>query len=250
MVWPVDSGAGPHSPVRCKTLALMLASAVWGRVEILAMEQLPLDLGTPVAPAQTVLSRCNEDAYGLLNQWPRWPHPVVMVRGGPGAGKSHLATRFAQAAEAVHLTGEALTGERAIGMARQAVVVDDADRADDRALFHLINAVRNGGGTMLLTATSGRFGGLADLTSRLRAVPEVVLEAPDDPLLRQVIVDGFQQRQLAVEPQVVAFLMSRMERTLHDAVRWVEMLDKTGLAKKRGPTRPLAVELWRAVDAL
>ncbi|MEO1105453.1 MAG: hypothetical protein AAFW98_17245, partial [Pseudomonadota bacterium] len=203
------------------------------------MTQLALDLGTPVAPAQTVVSRSNEDAYALLSNWPRWPHAVVMVRGGTGTGKSHLARCFRDVAGAVHLEGSALTAETALALAAQPVVMDDADQADDKALFHLINAVRNRGGTMLLTASAGRFGGLADLTSRLRAVPEIPLHAPDDPLLRQVIIDRFQQRQLAVEPQVVSFLMTRMERTLHDAVRWVEALDKNGLAQKRAPTRPL-----------
>jgi len=210
------------------------------------MRQLALDLGLPAAPPATVVSRCNENAYALLARWPQWPHPVVLVSGPPGAGKSHLAARFAEEKGANAVAGQDLTGDMAIGLSSGPVVVDDADRAHDRALFHLINSVRNAGTTMLLTATRRHAGRLADLDSRLRAVPDVPLDPPDDALLRQVMIDAFVQRQLAVEPAVVSFLMTRMERTLHDAIGWVERLDRAGLAERRAPSRPLAARLMRA----
>lgn len=206
-------------------------------------EQLALELGTLVAPPETVVSRCNEDAYALIAQWPRWPHPIVLVTGEAGSGKSHLAGRFAAEAGVETVPGAALTGELAVTLAAGTVVVDDADKADDTALFHLINAVRNAGSTMLLTATTRRRGGLADLDSRLRAVPEVALGAPDDALLRRVMFDAFARRQLAVDAAVVDFLIARMERTLHEAVEWPARLDHEGLARQRGPTRPLASRL-------
>lgn len=209
-------------------------------------KQLALDLGTPVAPPATVVSRSNEDAYRLLSEWPRWPHPIMLVTGPAGAGKSHLAARFGEAVGSPVHTGSRLSADGVLDLVAAPMVVDDADAADDRVLFHLINAVRNAGTTLLLTATSRRVGGLADLDSRLRAVPEVAMDPPDDALLRQVIIEGFQARQLPAEPAVVNFLMSRIERTLHDAVHWVNMLDKEGLAQKRGPTRPLASRLLKA----
>jgi len=211
-------------------------------------EQLALDLGTLVAPPETVVSRCNEDAYGLLSQWPRWPHPILLVTGPTGAGKSHLARSFAERAGVGVTTGAALSGEIALALAAGTVVVDDADTADDTALFHLINAVRNAGVTMLLTATARQQGGLADLDSRLRAVPEVALGAPDDALLRRVMFDAFAGRQLAVDAAVVDFLTARMERTLHDALDLVARLDREGLARRRGPTRPLASRLLDESD--
>lgn len=209
-------------------------------------EQLALDLGTPVAPPETVISRCNEAAYALLEEWPRWPHPILLVTGETGAGKSHLAACFAEEAGVALVRGADLNGDMALSLAVHHVVVDDADQADDTALFHLINAVRNAGVTMLLTATTRRTGGLADLDSRLRAVPEVALDPPDDALIRRVMFDAFRRRQLAVDAAVVDFLTARMERTLHEAMDWVARLDREGLARRRGPTRPLASRLFEA----
>ncbi|MEM9224091.1 MAG: hypothetical protein AAGB11_17045 [Pseudomonadota bacterium] len=209
------------------------------------MQQLALDLDTALAPPATFISQCNEAAYAMLDAWPRWPHPIVMVRGGAGTGKSHLAKAFAERAGAALVNGASLHSDSAVALARTPVVVDDADCADETALFHMINAVRNVGSTMLLAATTRQVGGLADLSSRLRAVPEVKLDEPDDALLRQVIIDRFQQRQLAIDGSVVSYLMTRIDRTLHDAVRWVDRVDRKGLAEKRGPTRPLAASVLR-----
>jgi len=211
------------------------------------MEQLVLDLGMVDAPPHTVVSQSNEAAYGLLAQWPNWANRIVLVTGPEGSGKSHLAARFAENAGIAVVNGADLCAEDALTLAEHSVVVDDADRAADRALFHLINAVRNAGGTMLLTASSRPVGGLRDLDSRLRAFPEIALDPPDDALIRRVMIDAFQRRQLPADSAVLDFLMARMERTLHEAMHWVDALDKKGLAEKRGPTRPLAARLLQAV---
>ena len=54
---------------------------------------------------------------------------------------------------------------------------------------------------------------MPDLASRLRALPVVALTAPDDALLRAVLVKLFADRQLAVDESLVAFLATRIERS-------------------------------------
>lgn len=209
------------------------------------MQQLALDLGLADDSATTIITPSNAAAYALIEEWPRWSHAVAMVRGAEGTGKSHLAWCFAERADATVVTGEQLAAADVLQLARGPVVVDDADRADERALFHLINAVMAAGTTLLLTVRSRAGVRLADLESRLRATPETVLQAPDDALLRRVLVEAFHQRQLPADPAVVGFLLPRLERTLHAAVRMVEAIDRAGLAEQRGPTRPLAAKLLK-----
>lgn len=209
------------------------------------MQQLALDLGLAEDIPSTIVTPSNAAAYGLVEEWPRWSHPVAMVRGGEGTGKSHLAWHFAARAGASFVAGEALAAADVLQLARGPVVVDDADQADERALFHLINAVMAAGTSLLLTVRSRAGVSLPDLQSRLRATPETVLGAPDDALLRRVLVEAFHQRQLPADPAVVGFLLARLERTLHAAVRMVEAIDRAGLAEQRGPTRPLAAKLLK-----
>ena len=81
---------------------------------------------------------------------------------------------------------------------------------------------------------------LPDLASRLRSAHGVRLGAPDDDLLRRVLVKLFADRQLALDPQVTDYLAVRMERSLAAAAAMVDVLDRTALAEGRPITRPLA----------
>ena len=83
---------------------------------------------------------------------------------------------------------------------------------------------------------------LPDLASRLRAIPTVALSAPDDALLRAVLVKLFADRQLAVDESLVSYLATRIERSFAAARAAVEALDREALRLKRPVTRALAAE--------
>jgi chromosomal replication initiation ATPase DnaA len=68
----------------------------------------------------------------------------------------------------------------------------------------------------------------------------VALGAPDDDLLRRVLVKLFADRQLTVEPSVIEAMVVRMERSLAAANAIVDLLDRTALAEARPITRQLA----------
>jgi chromosomal replication initiation ATPase DnaA len=80
---------------------------------------------------------------------------------------------------------------------------------------------------------------LADLASRLRAATLAELGAIDDPLLRRVLVKLFADRQLAVDPAVVDYLVVRMERSLAAADALVAAVDRSALAAGGRVTRAL-----------
>ena len=82
-----------------------------------------------------------------------------------------------------------------------------------------------------------------DLASRLKTAPTVAIGPPDDELLAAVLTAEFAERQLAVDPPVIDYLLLRMERSLHEAVALVERLDRHALASQRRITRPLAAEI-------
>ena len=115
-------------------------------------------------------------------------------------------------------------------------------------LFHLLNLVQQEGAYLLLTARNAPAGwtiGLPDLASRLRAIPAVTLSAPDDPLLRAVMIKLFADRQLAVDETLIAYLLTRMERSFPAARLAVDNLDREAMRQKRPVNRALAAELYR-----
>jgi chromosomal replication initiation ATPase DnaA len=86
---------------------------------------------------------------------------------------------------------------------------------------------------------------LADLASRLRAASAVAIAPPDDPLLAAVLVKHFADRQLRVAPEVIGFLLRRIERSFAAAARIAARLD--GLSLSLG--RPVTIALARQVLA-
>jgi len=88
---------------------------------------------------------------------------------------------------------------------------------DEHAMFHLINAARERGTYLLLTARSGPTEwGLRtqDLLSRLRLAPEVKIDGPDDALLNAVLFKLFIDRQLVIDTTMITFIQSRIERSI------------------------------------
>jgi chromosomal replication initiation ATPase DnaA len=84
---------------------------------------------------------------------------------------------------------------------------------------------------------------LPDLVSRLRATRLVTLGAPDDELLRRVLTKLFADRQLDVDPGVIGYIATRMERSFAATIRIVAALDRAALSGGKGVTRKLAAEV-------
>jgi chromosomal replication initiation ATPase DnaA len=187
----------------------------------------------------------------LIERWPDWPARTVLLRGPEGSGKSHLAAIWARMSGARMLSPRSLDGaEVPIALATGALVLENLAEVgfDEAALFHLINLAWEERAYVLITARSAPAGwriALPDLASRLRALPVVSLSAPDDALLRAVIVKLFADRQLSVDESVVAYLATRIERSFAAARAAVDALDREALRLQRPVTRALAGELFR-----
>ena len=123
-----------------------------------------------------------------------------------------------------------------------------AGAIDERALFHLLNLAREYEAYVLITARQPPAMltvELRDLRSRLRALPVVTLNPPDDALFRALIVKFCADRQMQIDDSLVSYLSSRIERSFAAARRTVERLDTEALRLRRPVTRALAAELLK-----
>jgi chromosomal replication initiation ATPase DnaA len=191
----------------------------------------------------------NAAALQLVESWPHWPARTIALIGPEGSGKSHLAAIWAGAAGGRRLASRALD-EAAVpaALSTGALVIERAgdDDVDERAMFHLLNLAQEQRAFLLITGRTAPAAwpiGLPDLASRLRALPVVTLAAPDDAMLRAVLVKLFADRQLAVDDGLISFLMVRIERSFAAARRVVAELDREALRRQRPVTRALAGEI-------
>ncbi len=171
----------------------------------------------------------------------------LLLLGPQGTGKTHLAHIWACAIGAELLPLADLPA-RLSGLSPQArIAIDNADASprDEAALFHLHNLLAPAGRLLLTATTPPRDWGLTlpDLLSRLQALPTLRLAAPDDALLSAVLVKLFADRQIAVPPNLIPYLVSRMERSIAAARSLVALLDDRALAGGRPVNRALASEV-------
>ncbi len=224
-------------------------------------EQLVFDL--PTRPAQGrddfFVAPSNALAVAMLDKWPDWATGKLALVGPRASGKSHLVEVWAarsggQIVPIADLAGadiEALSATGPVAVEGVDGIANLSNRsATEETLFHLHNRLQATGGSLLVTgidAPSRWDIALPDLASRLNAAEVAVMEAPDDTLLSVVLVKMFADRQIAVAPDLIAYLLPRIDRSFEAARQVVEALDHAGLSKMRAITPRLAGEVLKGL---
>lgn len=224
-------------------------------------DQLTLDLALPpptYSREDFIISSSNGEALAWVDRWPDWPAPALALSGPAGSGKTHLGRIWAERASARVIHGGDLDGKSVADLASLAeasptLVIERADRAPERSLFHLYNLIRERRGHLLLISEMppARWTiNLPDLASRLRAAPAVALAPPDDDLLGSIILKQLADRQLHAGAGVVQYLVSHMERSADEARRVVAALDRRAMAEGREIDRRLAADVLSELTAV
>jgi chromosomal replication initiation ATPase DnaA len=208
--------------------------------------QLAIDL--PPRPAHGradfLASECNRAALERIDRWPDWPGRRLVLYGPASSGKSHLARLWCAESGARYVPARDLASELPLanGALPPAMVVDDAEAASERALLHLCNSCAEAGTALLVVSRNAPAAwaiDLPDLASRLRAMPAIGIDMPDDALLAAVLVKHFADRQLRIAPSVIGYIVPRMERSFAMAASLAARLDE--LARAGGRSIGLAL---------
>ncbi len=208
------------------------------------MSQVPLNL-----PHRTALGRedflvapNNAEAVALIDRWPDWSFPLLVITGEEGSGKTHLAEVWRERSGAVLLEPGSLGGEGPGAPVN--IIIDGLDGAfDQRWLFALINRMSGTGSSLLITARRPPAYwdiSLPDLATRLGRALLARLGPPDDALLTALIVKLFADRGIKVSVDVVDYLVSRLPRSCAAAAKAVAVLDHESLVRKSPISVPLA----------
>jgi chromosomal replication initiation ATPase DnaA len=212
-----------------------------------SVDQLPL----PFAHRERYLpdtfwaAPANEEARAWLDRTSEWPDGRLALWGEAGSGKTHLLHIWADRLGATLLDGRTLRGLADLP-STGGIAVDDADTAEQAALFHLLNAAGEAGLPVLLAARAvpSRWPTtLPDLQTRLRAIVAVGIGRPDDAQLRLLLAKLFADRGIEVAESVQSWLLLRLPRSPAALREAVVRLDQAALARGSAVTRALAAEM-------
>ena len=207
---------------------------------------LSLDLKGKFTAEDFLVAPANQAAHRIVTAWPDWPVRGLMISGPPGSGKSHLVAIWQEKTAArVYEASDLSEGTIAALPESASVAIENIDVSgvSENLLFHCLNTAREKNLWIVLTASQTPnliWPRLPDLASRLRQLPQAELQPPGDELVRAVLVKLFDDRQLAVDAEVIDYIAKRMERSLGAARELVAALDEESLALGRRVTKPVA----------
>ncbi len=205
-----------------------------------AQLRLPLAREPDFSRDRFATSPANAAALALVSSWNAGTLALV---GPEGSGKTHLAHIWAADHGARFLTKP----PRDIAvLGGQRLIIENAGAwPDPESLFHLLNMVQVSGALILTSHRRPALwpAALPDLRSRLNALAVAELAEPDDAVLSAVLTALFAERHIRPTPDVIPYLLYRMERSIPAARRVVEHLDEAAAQQRREVNRALAIEI-------
>lgn len=187
---------------------------------------LPLDWPAAEASDAFIVTPSNEAAVRRIEAFGTWPVAAMLLTGPRKSGRSLFGRIFASHANAR--------------------VIDNAETHDEAEIFHAWNEAQASRRPLLIIADEPPPGWritLADLRSRLSATPHAAFEDPDEALVGQLFRRLLERRGIAVTPELIAYLVPRVERSHHSVIELADRLDMVSLARRRPLTVPLAREV-------
>lgn len=190
--------------------------------------RLPLKQETSRRASTLTVSGSNAVAATALEDWPSEPGSIMALYGPQGCGKSHMAAAWVERVGAIALHGEEASWCDLVQLEGRPVLLEEADGADDDALFHLINLTQSTGGALLMVSRdppASWMTRLPDLRSRLNAIRTIPVEVPDDAVLAAMLKNAFAARNIVPGEGVIDYLVRRIDRSAQSAEMFVDRLD-------------------------
>jgi len=78
---------------------------------------------------------------------------------------------------------------------------------------------------------------LNDLRSRFKSIFNIEIHNPSDNLLYSILLKSFSDRQIALEPKMTDFILSKIERSYLAINTFVKLIDRKNLVDKKKITK-------------
>ena len=199
-----------------------------------------------------IITESNSFAFDLISRMMKGEINQGVISGPSFSGKTHLSKILIKnigSNESLYIDRDYKKIIEKVGSSNL-IVIENIDKVlEDKSeedLFHIINFTKESDKRLLMTSGKSiskiEFK-LEDLKSRLNAVIEAKIMQPDDELMKLVLIKIFNDKQLLINPNVINFLKSRLERSYKSINDFIEKIDKFSLEKGKKITIALINDL-------
>jgi DnaA family protein len=134
-----------------------------------------------------------------------------------------------------------------LAQSQSLLIVDDYDRfADESWLFHLYNLIKEHHGQAVYfgekTPSAYHFN-LPDLASRLRSLPCLTIQEPDDDLFRQLLKKELYNKGIVCGDEIMEYIYRRFDRSYETIHNLVQLIDENTLQHQRSLSLPFLKEI-------
>jgi chromosomal replication initiation ATPase DnaA len=199
-----------------------------------------------------IITESNSFAFDLISRMIKGEINQGVISGPSFSGKTHLSKILIKNIginESLYIDRDYKNIIERVGSSNL-IVIENIDKViEDRSeedLFHIINFTKENDKKLLMTSCKSISNiefKLEDLKSRLNAILEAKIMQPDDELMKLVLIKIFNDKQLLINPNVINFLKSRLERSYKSINDFIEKIDKFSLERGKKITIALINDL-------
>ncbi len=180
------------------------------------------------------LSSSNQEAYDLINCWPKWIKHTINIYGEKFSGKSHLASIFEKKTTCIKIFSEEFTDNTILNFkTKQALIIEDLDENfPEIFLYTVLNIIEQENKYLLITSIKplSKFNfKLPDLVSRTRNCLAIEIKNPDDNLIYALLIKYLSDRQINIDKKLIEYIIKRIDRSYEKIFLFIHKIDKLSL---------------------
>ena len=184
------------------------------------------------------LSSSNQEAFDLINCWPKWIKKTINLYGEKFSGKSHLSSIFEKKTTCIKVFSKEFTNETIQNFkTKHALIIEDFDENfPENLLYTLLNLVEQESKFLLITSLKplNKFNfKLPDLISRINNCLIIGLKNPDDNLISALLTKNLSDRQINIDKKLIKYIIKRIDRSYEKIFLFIHKIDKLSLEKGR-----------------
>ena len=206
---------------------------------------LPLTFKTLKNRENFIISKCNESAISLIDNFNFWLNkkkinsiPAALIFGPNGSGKTHLSNILKEYNNSIFLSSLKSSDLELIKKGNNFIIDDFVPSINYPAelVMHFLNQVTYNDGSILFLSRYSAFEmdwKLADLNSRIRSLMACEIKLPDDMLLYTLMIKKTKKKKLILSDNQCLYILERLERNFESIINFINQLDLFSLETKK-----------------
>ena len=162
------------------------------------------------------VSSSNNEAFKLIESWPKWIKKTVNIFGPQGSGKTHLISMLKNKTSTIDVDSNQVTDQIFFEFKLKEVLIIEnlKENISENLLYTLYNVAQQDNKYFVLTSREpiNKFNFKSmDLKSRVNSTTIIGIDLPSDELISVILSKSFSDKQIKVEKKHIDYVIKRID---------------------------------------